>query len=210
MQPRRQRGCRFRCGEVDLGDDDAIGQRRLLHRFRLPVEMHRTVHGIDGGEHAAETEMVADLRFVQDGAEDRRRIGQPRGLHHQPRERHLAALAPRVEAADRLRQVAADGAADAARLHQQHVAAHVGDQVVIEADLPELVDQHGAVGEVRTAQHMPQQRGLAGAEEAGEHMHRDAPVHRAPRAAMRAIRPGSSGSIGRPSMRPAASQTCGN
>ena len=48
---------------------------------------------------------------------------------------------------------------------------------MIEADLAELVHQHGGAGQRRLAQQMVQQRGLAGAEEAGQHGDRHGVSH---------------------------------
>ena len=42
-------------------------------------------------------------------------------------------------------------------------------KLVVEPDLAELVDDDGGARELRLAQQMAQQRGLAAAEEAGEH-----------------------------------------
>ncbi len=47
------------------------------------------------------------------------------------------------------------------------------DQQVVEADLAELVDDDGGVGERGIVQQAVEQRGLAGAEKAGEHGERD-------------------------------------
>src|ERR1044071_6212242 len=44
---------------------------------------------------------------------------------------------------------------------------------MIEAGLAELVDDHGGIGERRVADQAVEQRGLAGAEEAGQHGERD-------------------------------------
>ena len=47
------------------------------------------------------------------------------------------------------------------------------DQRVVDADRAVFVDDDGGAAAFRRRQEMPQQRGLAGAEEAGEHGHRD-------------------------------------
>ncbi len=47
------------------------------------------------------------------------------------------------------------------------------DQQVVEADLAELVDDDGGVGERRVGDQAVEQRGLAGAEEAGQHGERE-------------------------------------
>ena len=55
------------------------------------------------------------------------------------------------------------------RLQQHHVVADIFDQQMVERDLAELVDDDGGLGERRILQQCVEQRGLAGAEEAGEH-----------------------------------------
>ena len=54
-----------------------------------------------------------------------------------------------------------------------HVIVDTFDQEMIEADLAELVDDDGGVGERRIVHQTIEQRGLAGAEKAGEHRERD-------------------------------------
>ena len=54
---------------------------------------------------------------------------------------------------------------------------HPLDQVMVDRDRADLVDEHGAVGELRLAQQAVEQRGLAAAEEAGQHVQRQA-IHR--------------------------------
>ena len=70
-------------------------------------------------------------------------------------------------------EIAAQGAAQAAALQQHHAVVDRFDQQMIETDLAELVDDHGGLGERRVAQQPVEQRGLAGAEEAGEHAQRN-------------------------------------
>ena len=68
----------------------------------------------------------------------------------------------------RLDEVAAQRAAQAARRQQHDVVVDLLDQEMIEADLAELVDDHRGVGERGIAQQAVEQRRLAGAEEAGQ------------------------------------------
>ena len=73
------------------------------------------------------------------------------------------------QAFERDDQIAAQRAAQAAALQQHHVVVDGLDQQMVEADLAELVDDDGGVGERRILQQAVEQRGLAGAEEAGQH-----------------------------------------
>ncbi len=63
-------------------------------------------------------------------------------------------------------QLAADGAAEAAGLQQHHGVVDALQQMMIEADLAELVDQHCRVAERRIGEQALQQGRLAGAEKA--------------------------------------------
>ena len=65
------------------------------------------------------------------------------------------------------------GAADASVVHLEHFLVGVDDQLVVDTDLAELVDDDGEFLAVRLGQNAVEQRGLAGAEVAGEHGNRD-------------------------------------
>src|SRR6202012_538004 len=68
-------------------------------------------------------------------------------------------------------EIAAHGAADAAIVHLEHFLIGADDEVVVDADLAEFVDDHGVFLAVVFRQDTVQQRGLAGAEIAGQHGH---------------------------------------
>ena len=65
-------------------------------------------------------------------------------------------------------QIAAHGAADAAVVHFEHFLVGIDHEVVIHAELAELVDDDGVAAAVVLGEDAVQQRGFAGAEEAGE------------------------------------------
>ena len=109
--------------------------------------------------------LLADVLVDEKGLRHRRRIGEAGGLHDDRVELALAPHQP-VDDAD---QVAAHGAADAAVVHLEHFLVRADDQVVVDADLAELVDDHGVFLAVRLGQDAVEQRGLAGAEIAGQH-----------------------------------------
>ncbi len=58
---------------------------------------------------------------------------------------------------------------DAAVVHLEHFLVGADDEVVVDADLAELVDDHGVALAVRLGEDAVEEGGLAGAEIAGEH-----------------------------------------
>ena len=77
-------------------------------------------------------------------------------------------LAPRQEIVDRVDQIAADGAAQAAGGHLDDILVGAFDQQMIDAGVAELVDDDGGIGEEGILQQLVQQGRLSGAEEAGQ------------------------------------------
>src|SRR5262249_36263366 len=73
------------------------------------------------------------------------------------------------QAADDAAALAARGAADAVFVQTDHFLLGADDELVVDADLAELVDDDGVLLPVRLGQDAIEQRGLAGAEIAGEH-----------------------------------------
>ena len=106
-----------------------------------------------------------DVLVHEEGLRHRRRIGEPGGLHDDGVELALAPHQP----VDDAHEVAAHGAADAAVVHLEHFLVGAHDQVVVDADLAEFVDDDGVLLPVRLGQDAVEQRGLAGAEIAGQH-----------------------------------------
>ena len=93
--------------------------------------------------------------------------------------RHRAALALGDQAAQRDLQVGAGVAAEAAVAEQRDLVGAVAHQRVVDADAAELVDDDGGAFALRRRQEAAHQRGLAGAEEAGDDRHRNARAARA-------------------------------
>ena len=83
------------------------------------------------------------------------------------------ALASAEQLADRIRQIAPDGAAHAAALQDHRLGVERLQQQMVEPDLAELVDQHRGARELRRAQQPVEERGLAAAEKPGDHVDRD-------------------------------------
>ena len=104
-----------------------------------------------------------------------RGIGEARCLdHHALEVRHLAALALHHHAPQGLLQVAARDAAQAAIAEQHGLVGARAHQRVVDADGAELVHHHRGPCAFRRGEKALEQRGLAGAEKAGHHGHRNA------------------------------------
>jgi hypothetical protein len=151
--------------EIGLVQHDDVGEGDLvlgLGRVLEPVlEPFRVGHG----DHRVELGGVADILVDEEGLRDRGGIGEAGRLDDDRVELALALHQP-VENAD---QVAANSAADAAVVHLEHLLVGADDEVAIDADLAELVDDHGELLAVVLGEDAVQKRGLAGAQIAGEH-----------------------------------------
>ena len=114
---------------------------------------------------ASSRDFAAHVLVDEEGLRDRRGIGEAGGLDDDRVELALALHQP-LDDAD---QVAAHGAADAAVVHLEHFLVGADDELVVDADLAELVDDDGVALAVRLRQDAVEQRRLAGAEIAGQH-----------------------------------------
>ena len=162
-------------GEIDLRQDQAVGEDHLLARFRRPADGFEAGRGVDHRHDDLDEELAAERAVGRKRLEDRRRVGHAAGLDHDAHERrNLAALAIDHEIAQRVLQVGAGDAADAAVAEQRGLIGRAADQRVVDADRSVFVDDDGGAAAFRRRQEIPQQRGLARAQEAGEHGDRDA------------------------------------
>ena len=109
--------------------------------------------------------MLLHVLVDEEGLRHRRRIGKTRGLDDDGVELALALHQPVEDA----HEIAAHGAADAAIVHLEHFLVGADDEVVVDADLAEFVDDDGVFLAVVFRQDAVEQRGLAGAEIAGQH-----------------------------------------
>ena len=124
----------------------------------------REPFGVGDGDDRVEPRRAAHVLVDEEGLRDRRRIGEARRLDD---DRVELALAPH-QPFDDADQVAAHGAADAAVVHLEHFLVGADDQLVVDADLAELVDDHRVALAVRLGEDAVEQGRLAGAEIAGE------------------------------------------
>jgi hypothetical protein len=106
-----------------------------------------------------------DVLVHEEGLGHRAGVGQARGLNHDG----VEAALPLHQALQNPDQVAAHRAADAAVVHLEHFLVCPDHQVVVDADLAELVDDHGIALAVLLGEDAVEQGGLAGAEIAGQH-----------------------------------------
>ena len=112
---------------------------------------------------------MAEQRIVEQQLDDGRRIGEAGRLdQNSPERRHFAAVALCQKCAQRVLQIAAQRAADAAARQHRDFAVDLLDQQMIEAHLAELVDDDGAVRHARMTQEFVEKRGFAAAQESGD------------------------------------------
>src|SRR5262245_9811800 len=161
--------------QVGLVEQDDVGERDLVLRLRRVLEALLQPFGVSDRDHRVELGLAADIVVHEEGLCHRRGIREPRGLDDDGVELAL----PAHQSVDDAHQVAAHGAAHAAVVHLEHFFVGADDEVVVDADLAEFVDDDGVLLPVRLRQDAVEQRGLAGAEIAGEHGDGDLVGHRA-------------------------------
>jgi hypothetical protein len=103
------------------------------------------------------------------GLQHRSRVGEAGGLQDHPAKHDSSIVEIAQQRFQRLDQIAAQRAAETTALQQHDVVADRFDQEMIEPGLAELVDDHGGLGQRRVVDQAVEQRGLAGAEKAGQH-----------------------------------------
>src|SRR5262245_6692860 len=161
--------------QVGLVEQDDVGERDLVLRLRRVLEAVLQPFGVGDRDHRVELGLAADIVVHEEGLRHRRGIREPRGLDDDGVELALPAHQP----VDDAHEVAADGTADAAVVHLEPFFVGADDEVIVDADLAEFVDDDGVLLPVRLRQDAVEQRGLAGAEIAGEHGDGDLVGHRA-------------------------------
>ena len=155
--------------EIRLVEDDDVGEGDLALRLRRILQPIRQPLGIGHRHHRIEARGFHDILVDEEGLRDRGRIGETGGFHDDRVE--LAAAAH--QALDDADEVAPHRAADAAVVHLEHFLVRADDELVVDADLAELVDDHRELLAVRLGEDAVEERRLAGAEIACQHRHRD-------------------------------------
>src|SRR5205085_6534207 len=142
-----------------------IGESDLIGGFGAVVEAGQNVLGVDHGGDGIQLGARLDVVVGEEGLRDGGWIGEAGGFDQDGVELVLALHQTRKNAD----QIAAHGAADAAVVHLEDFFVGVDDEIVVDADLAELVDDDGVFLAVLLAQYPIQKRGLAGAQIAGQY-----------------------------------------
>ena len=162
---RLDRGKLVGADQIGLVEQDHVGEADLLLRLRAVGQALGQVLGIGDGHHRVELGPGAHVVVHEEGLRHRHRVGEPRGLDQDA----VEAARPLHQPLDHADQVAAHRAADAAVVHLEDLLVAFDDEVVVDADLAELVDDDGVFLAVVLGEDAVQERRLAGAEIAGEH-----------------------------------------
>ncbi len=152
---------------------NAICSRATAFCAEFLLEMARVDQRHDG----IEREVRLQVLLEEESLRHRSRVGQARGLY-QDRVEAVTALAQLFQDPD---QVPAHGAADAAVAGLEDLFVRANHQFVIDTDLAEFVFDDGDALAMLLRQDAIHQRGLAGAEESGQHRYRHASRHARPR-----------------------------
>src|ERR1700691_5117047 len=124
---------------------------------------------VDHGHDAVERELLAHSFIDEKGLCHRSRIGEAGGLQNDSVE-FIAAGDQISQDAD---QVAAHGAADAPIVHLEDLFLGIDHQFLIDADVAELILDHGDALAMAFSEDAVQQRGLARAQESGQYGYRN-------------------------------------
>ena len=151
--------------QVGLVEQDHVGERDLLLGLVALLELAEEVLGVDHGDDGVEPGPGLHVVVGEEGLRHRAGIGEAGGLDQDAVELVLALH----QAFDDADQVAAHGAADAAVVHLEDFLVGIDHEVVVDAELAELVHDDGVFLAVLLAQDAVEQGGLAGAEIAGQH-----------------------------------------
>ena len=155
--------------QIGLADEDLVGKTDLALCFQALVQLRLRVLGIDQRDDGVEQVVLGNLVVHEEGLRHRAGIGQAGGLDHDTVEIEQALALLGRQQRQRVAQIVADGAADAAVAHLDDLLVGIGDQdVVVDVFLAKLVLDDGDLLAVRLGQDALEQGGLAGAEEAGE------------------------------------------
>ena len=129
--------------------------------------MQLNVLEIHQGDHRIQPQLIAQVFIDKERLNHRGRIRQAGGFDHQV----IEAITPLHQVADDPNQIAAHRAADAAVVHLEDLLIGINYQLVVDAHLAELVDDHRHLEAVLVGEDPVEQGRLAGTEVTGEHGH---------------------------------------
>ena len=73
--------------KIDLVDENDVGKRELLLRFRGPIDLFEKMFGVGDGDNGIKLGFAADVIVDKERLCHRRGICEPRGLDHDAVER---------------------------------------------------------------------------------------------------------------------------
>ena len=158
-----------RTDQIGLVENDDIGEGHLILGLRRIAETLEEELGVDQRHHGIEAGILAHLVIHEERLGHRHRIGETGGLD----QNGIEGATPLDQVFDDTDQIAAHRAADAAVVHLEDFLVALDDEVIVDADLAELVDDDGVALAVVLGENAVEQRGLAGPEVAGQYGHRN-------------------------------------
>ena len=133
MQPGFKRRCPGLIDQIGFGDDQTIGQRRLLHRLRQRIDLLQPIHCIHQRHHAIQPILGLQHGVGHQCLHHRGGVSQAGGFDHQPVEIDDLAIAPLdKQVTHGLLQITAQHAAQATVVEQHHLFGGHFDQIVID------------------------------------------------------------------------------
>jgi hypothetical protein len=134
-----------RVDEIDIVDENDVGERELLLSFRRPVDLFAEMPGVRDGDDGVELRLAADVLI------DKERLRLGRGICEPGRldDNAVEGLATPHQACDNTNKVASHRAADTTVVHLENLFVRVDDEIVVDTDLSELVHDHGEPPAVR-------------------------------------------------------------
>ncbi|MNX84505.1 hypothetical protein D3C86_1163060 [compost metagenome] len=162
---------RFRRDEVDLVEEDDVGEGDLLLHLVAVVQVLPDMLGIHQGDDAVQAHLALHLLVDEEGLGDRAGVRHTRRLDDDVVELVLALH----EVAEDPDEVTTHGAADAAVIHLEDLFFGADHKLLVDAYFTELVFDHSDALTVLSGEDMVQKGGFSRPEKAGEHRDRYEP-----------------------------------
>ena len=150
--------------EIALVEQNDVAVTKLIARSLALEAVEAEVGGIGNGDDRVDAHVVPQFR-AQKRENHRQWIGDAACFDDQVIESAVAV----EQAKDRVQEIVVYRTADAAVFQLEHVGVGGGDQIAVDAELAQLVDDDPDAQALLVGKDMLDQRGLAAAEEAGDH-----------------------------------------
>ncbi|MCY1524848.1 hypothetical protein D9M68_598050 [compost metagenome] len=162
-------------GQIRLTEHHGVRQGQLPRCFRLPGQLLRPLPRIHQHDRSAVFVALGQETVVLEREQDGRGVRQPAGLdQHAAKRLDPAAERLHEQVAQGIDHRAADHAAQAPAFDQDDIVARLADQMMIDAHIAIFIDDHDGIRIRRIPQQAIEQRGLAAAQEPGDHRYADA------------------------------------